>query len=182
MKRIGWKHGLALALAGIMALGVVGVASAKPRARDYLGVWQLDQGQNGWNNHGGYGQQNGQWGGHDGGNGGWGNGNVGRDQNGYGQDAYRQNGNRGQRMFAGLPETFRIDRDHRHLQVESMDGRVLREMNGSGHRQLISQRTFLGQTIIETYSLSDRGNRLVIHTSIQGPRGARDMTSVYERA
>jgi hypothetical protein len=173
MNRNVMKHGLTLGLAAIMALGAVGVASAKTRAKDFVGVWQLDARNGDGSNHGGgYSGRQGDWGDSRGGND-YGNGN---DRRGSGQ------GYRGSQDFGALPATFRIDRDRRELQVESMDGRLLREMNSAGNRQLTSQRRFLGTTIIERYSLSDNGRRLVIRTSIQGPRGSREMTNVYERA
>src|SRR6266513_1373722 len=88
MNRKAVKHLFALGLAAMVAFGAAGVASARTRLGDYVGVWQLESRDGGW----GQNQGNGGWnnGGQD--NGGWSNG--GRDHGG-GNGAYDNRGSNG---------------------------------------------------------------------------------------
>ena len=187
MRTNAFKHVLAAGLAAVLALGVTGVASAKTKARDYVGVWQLDdRNGNGWDRGNGWDQQV---------NGGWNDRSSGRSgerhdsrQGNYDNrsDSQYQSGSRygsrGGLRQARLPETFRIERNRGDLRLEAMNGQLLREIDFERNRQLSSQQTMYGATIYETYSLVDHGQRLMIHTTIRGSQGTREMTTVYERA
>src|SRR5437870_783488 len=93
MNRKAVKHLFALGLAAMVAFGAAGVASARTRLGDYVGVWQLESRDGGW----GQSQGNGGWN-----NSGYDNGgrsNGGRDNGGYdnrgGNGAYDNRGNNG---------------------------------------------------------------------------------------
>jgi len=181
MRTNALKHVLAAGLAALMALGVTGVASAKTRARDYVGVWQLsDRNGNGWDQ-----QLNGGWNGR---SGDWNDSRHGSYDSRYGNYDSRYGnydsryGSRGGLRAVRLPETFRIERDRGDLRLEGMNGQLLRDVDFQRNRQLSSQRTMYGQTIYETYSLIDNGRRLMIHTTVRGNQGTREMTTVYDRA
>lgn len=49
-------------------------------------------------------------------------------------------------------------------------------------RLQIDRTGFGGATISETFTLIGRGDRLVVRTTVSGPRGSREFTSVYERS
>lgn len=171
------KHVLAAGLAAVLALGVTGVASAKTtKARDYVGVWQLDdRNGNGWDqqvNNGGWNDRS------NGRSGDWGDSRQGNYDNRY-DSRY---GARGGLRQARLPESFRIERDRGDLRLEAMNGQLLRQIDFQRNRQLTSQRDLYGATIYETYSLVNNGRRLMIHTTIRGSQGTRETTTVYERA
>jgi hypothetical protein len=91
-------------------------------------------------------------------------------------------GSRGGLRLVSLPETFRIDSNRRDLRLEDMNGQTLRQIDSGRNRQLSSQQTIYGATIYETYSLVDHGQRMMVHTTITGAQGTRDMTHVYDRA
>ena len=177
------KHVLAAGLAAVLALGVTGVASAKTtKARDYVGVWQLDdRNGNGWDQ-----QVNGGWGDRSNGRSGdsrqgdWRQGDS--RQGNYDNRYDSRYGARGGLRQARLPESFRIERDRGDLRLEAMNGQLLREIDFQRNRQLTSQRDLYGATIFETYSLVNNGHRLMVHTTIRGSQGTREMTTVYERA
>jgi hypothetical protein len=172
-----WTRSLAVGLVALTALA--GVASAQPRNHGFLGTWRLEsrQGQD-WGRNierrmhdgaGDHGDSRGspQYG--------W------NDSRGSSRQGW--NGSRGSRFgTARLPQTFRIDRERRSLQVETMDGRVIRELQSARNRQLTSHRTSHGRTFVDTYSLTDRGRRLVVRTVVRGPRGTRETTRTYLRA
>ena len=228
MNRKAVKHLFALGLAAMVAFGAAGVASARTRLGDYVGVWQLEsrdggwgqsQGNGGWTN-GGYdnggwsngGRDNGGWSNSRGGNGAYdnrgnnsaydnrgnngaydnrGNGaydNGGRNRSGYGRSrgwSNRQGGgydSRGGMLGARLPDTFRIDGNRRELRLESMDGSLIRQIDSRRNRQLTSAQSMYGMSVYETYSLVNNGRELVIHTSIRGPQGNRELTTTYGRA
>ncbi len=171
MKTRALRQVMALVMAATIGLGTAGVASARAtRPRDFVGVWRLDA------RHGD------AWGGPQGGwndeRGGW------SDRDGRYD---RGNQGRGPRRgdFGRLPETFRIDRDRRDFRVESLDGRMLRDLD-AGRRgrdlTLVSERNLLGIRVVETYQLTGNGRQLVIHTVANSPRGTRESTQVYDRA
>ena len=87
-----------------------------------------------------------------------------------------------------LPEVIHIERaSRRSLRVENRDGRLLRELAmGRGrwnNDQLRVERTgFGGVRITEVFSLQNRGRNLVVRTTVSGVRGAREFTSVYDKA
>jgi hypothetical protein len=178
MKTNALKHVMALGLAAMMAVGASGVASARTNARDYLGVWHLDdRNGDGWG-------RDGRWNDRDGGRQDEWNDRQDSRYGSPGRDDYRgeRYGSRGRLFGARLPETFRIERNRREFRLESMDGRLLREMDAGRNRQLTSQRNLPGARIFETYTLTNNGRRLMIRTTIRGSQGTREMTSVYERA
>jgi hypothetical protein len=184
MRTNALKHVLTAGFAVMMALGVTSVASAKTRERDYVGVWQLeDRNGNGWDQ-----QINGGWDGRSNRSGDWNDSRPGNYQSRNGSyDSRNANydsryGSRGGLRAARLPETFRIESDRRDLRLEAMNGQTLRQIDFERNRQLSSQQTMYGQTIYETYSLVDHGRRLMIHTTIRGNQGTREMTTVYDRA
>jgi hypothetical protein len=212
MRTNALKHVLTAGLAVMMALGVTGVASAKTRARDYVGVWQLEdrngsgwdqQINGGWNGRsdrpgdrsdsrrGGYESRNGSYesrdGNYDSRNGSYDSRNGNYDSRNGSYDSRNGNydsryGSRGGLRLVSLPQTFRIESDRRDLRLEAMNGQTLREIDFGRNRQLSSQQTMYGATIYETYSLVDHGQRLMIHTTIRGNQGTREMTTVYDRA
>jgi hypothetical protein len=166
----GMILGLTLSVLGLVGAGVATTASARPvRGGDLTGVWRLDSHDRGsqWGGHGdGYGR--GRWD-----NGRWSNGPYG-------------DGSRGDR--AGfLPEMIRIERNRRVVRVENENGRLLRRIavdpRGSWDRRLVAERIgFGGARITEVFTLDRRGDRLVVRTTMSGPRGLQEFTSVYERA
>ena len=183
MKTNALKHVMALGLAAMMDIGATGVASARTNPRDYLGVWHLDDrhgdgwGRDGrWNDRD-YGRQD-EW-------------NDRRDSRYGSRDRDESRGrdeprgrydSRGGLFGARLPETFRIERNHREFRLESLDGRLLRELDAGRNRQLTSQRNLFGTRIFETYSLQNNARRLMIRTTIRSSQGTREMTGFYERA
>ena len=180
MKTNTLKHVFAVGLAAMMALGAAGVASAKARARDYVGVWQLDDRQgNSWgqDRNRGYNDRD------HGRQGDWGDDRYGsRNDDRYGSRNDSRYGSGGGFRMARLPETFRIERSRRDFRLENMNGQLLRQVDFGRNNQLTSERSIFGAQIYETYTLVDNGRRLLVRTSIRGSQGTRQMTSVYERA
>jgi len=62
-----------------------------------------------------------------------------------------------------------------------MDGSLIRQID-SRRNQLTSAQSMYGMSVYETYSLVNHGRELVIHTSIRGPQGNRELTTTYGRA
>jgi hypothetical protein len=73
------------------------------------------------------------------------------------------------------------------VRVENQSGRLLREIavdrRAAWNRTIVAERTgFNGGRVTEEFSLANRGRQLVVHTTMVGPRGSREFTSIYERA
>ena len=164
--------GLMLSLAAMSGSGAFSTASAREtRGKDFTGVWRLEHRQSDFDR---------DW---DRDRGGFRDRDWDRDANVRGRRGRGGNG-----MSAGnLPDVIRIERGRRELRVESRNGQLLRTLetgrNGDwrGNR-LMSQRHFGGMQITEVYTLRERGRELVVRTIVNGPRGQREFTSVYDRA
>lgn len=126
------------------------------RGQDFTGVWRLD-GRRGDAN------------------GGWNDGRRGRNDNfRHGTAAY-------------LPDVFQIERARRELRVENQNGRLIRriEMGRRGDwngNRLEVESVVRGARVTEYFSLQRGGRELIVRTIVDGPRGNRQFTSVYERA
>ena len=171
-------QGFALALVALMAAGSASAAS--PRGRNhhsFEGVWRLDSRQD-------------QYGLREavrdrtqerdrGRSSGWDR----RDGNRWGRDDESFGSNRGRGMGARLPASFQIDRERRAFRLETLDGRLLREIDVARGNRLQDRHTGRnGATIVDTYTLANGGRHLTVHTVVRGPRGTREFTRVYERA
>jgi len=110
--------------------------------------------------------------------GGWNNGRNGRG----GDDRGGWNFQRAQ-----LPEVIQIERDRREIRVENQNGQLLRR-TWTGRRRDRNDGSFQvessvrGARVTEVFSLQSGGRELVVRTTIEGPRGSRQFTSVYDRA
>ena len=91
----------------------------------------------------------------------------------------------GPRLSGALPNVIEIQRDRGQLQVESRDGTVLRtavaRQARSGNGFILHGTAPNGAAIQEHYSVTDRGQRLIVRTTIAGHRN-RQITTVYQRA
>lgn len=176
MKKKALKHVMAVGLAALVSMGATSIASARTNARDYVGVWRLDEQRgNGWGRDGNWNDR------------GWNDDRYGNDRYGNHRDGRNDrrdsgHGSRGGWLGARLPETFRIERNRRDFEIESMNGRTIRDLDVGRNRQLVSQRTVFGARIFETYSLVNGGRRLLVRTQIRTAQGTREMTSFYEKA
>jgi len=153
----------------LSALGLGGIASTdaqarQTRARDFTGVWRLDDGRQGWRD------------------------DAGDDRYEPGRDrGYRRGGNGwGTPVAHRLPPVMRIEKARRALRIEDSRGNLLRSVAAAhqwnGDRLEIESTGAGGRRIVETFSLERRGQRLVVQTKTRGPQGWREFTQVYERA